>query len=92
MDADKTITKMGILAPIAAAIAVAFLTLAGCASNPPPIIDLVGKDPVQANRDLAECHNHPYDHVPFVDSWPPTGMPESRCLESMGYKVLSRTQ
>jgi hypothetical protein len=75
-------------------LAAAFLALTGCASNPPPIIDVAGKDPVQANRDLAECQDHPFDHVQMIppNSWVPPGLPVSRCLESMGYKVLSRTQ
>jgi hypothetical protein len=65
-----------------------------CATNPPPVLDLAGKDQVQANRDLAECQNRPYDHVPFIGPNIITdrGFPVSRCLESMGYRVLSRTQ
>jgi starvation-inducible outer membrane lipoprotein len=70
------------------------LLLTGCATNPPPIVDLAGKDPVQANRDMAECHSRPYDHIKFIgpDVIKDRGFPESRCLESMGYNVLSRTQ
>jgi hypothetical protein len=75
-------------------LAAALLVLTGCATNPPPIIDVAGKDPVQTNRDLAECQNHPYDHIQFIgpNVWTDRGFPISRCLESMGYKVLSRTQ
>ena len=77
------------------AIACLLLTTAtGCATAPPPVVDLAGKDPVQANRDVAACQNKPYDHVPFIGPNIATdrGFPVSRCLESMGYRVLSRTQ
>ncbi len=70
------------------------LAVPSCASGPPPIVDLVGKDPVKVNSDLAECHNNPYDHITVMPTqgFLPRGFPESRCLESMGYRVLSRTQ
>lgn len=70
------------------------LLLNSCATNPPPIVDMAGKDPAQVNRDMAECHAHPLDHVQFIgpDIMKDRGFPESRCLESMGYTVLSRTQ
>lgn len=70
------------------------LALAGCASNPPPVVDLQGKDPVQANRDFALCQNDPYSVVQFIgpNLMTDRGFPVSRCLEAKGYTVLSRTQ
>lgn len=74
----------------------ALLALTSCATAPPPIVDMAGKDPIQVNRDMAECREHPYDHVSFTGTDQshilPQGFPQSRCLESMGYTVLSRTQ
>jgi hypothetical protein len=40
-------------------VSLMLLTLAGCATNPPPIVEMAGKDPVQVNRDMAECRDKP---------------------------------
>ena len=57
------------------------LLLYSCAAPPPePIIDMQGVDPVQYNRDLADCSQN----MPFAA----LGNPVSTCMESKGYVIL----
>ena len=69
-----------------------FLTLAGCASAPPDLPDLTGKDPARANIDMTECRAKQLNgELPFID--PVTGERAhyySRCMEQRGYTMLSR--
>jgi hypothetical protein len=71
-------------------VLIAALTLWGCAgAMPRPIVDLVGKDPVQANSDLADCENK--QPVAFFGLNGDGNFYLSRCMEGKGYKVLART-
>jgi hypothetical protein len=72
-------------------VSVMFLGLAGCTTPPPPIVEMAGKDPVQLNRDMAECRGKDTMYRKDGYGWP-LPFPQSRCLEDKGYVVLSRTQ
>lgn len=61
--------------------AVALVLAFGACSGPPsPIIDLEGRDPVQANRDMAWCQaTHP------AFAW---GNPIATCMRDKGYTLM----
>lgn len=54
--------------------------LAGCAGPDLPVIDLQGKDPVQANRDMAACQVYATG-----GGW---GNPIASCMVGKGYTLL----
>lgn len=61
--------------------AVVLLALAGCGGPPRPIVDLGGKDPVQAKRDMAWCENN---RPAFA-----LGNSIAKCMKAKGYTLLS---
>jgi hypothetical protein len=63
---------------------IAIVSLAGCSTVSPPIVDMQGVDPVRYNRDLAECTDR-------INSAPISfGNGVSRCMEDKGYRILVR--
>lgn len=57
------------------------ITLAACGPPPNPVIDMEGKDPVKANRDMAACQHETSD----VFAW---GNPMAKCMRAKGYAVI----
>lgn len=60
--------------------AVVLLTLAGCGGPQRPLVDLRGKDPAQANIDMAWCEN---TRPAFA-----LGNSIAKCMQEKGYLLL----
>ena len=60
----------------------AALVTVGCAPIPQPVVDLAGKDPVQANRDMASCVAEGSSKVIAF------GNPVTKCMKAKGYTIL----
>jgi hypothetical protein len=69
-------------------VGIALLAIGGCATAPPPIVDLAGKDPVAVNRDMAECSTKGLGDMPFFAANGERAHYYSRCLEERGYTIL----
>lgn len=64
-------------------LVLAAFTLAGCAGAPvPPVVDMAGVDPVQLNRDQADCEHQ------RMNTFFSVGPPLANCMRDKGYKVL----
>lgn len=64
-------------------LSAALFALGACGGPPPaPVVDMQGVDPMQYNRDLAECVNKTASTA-FA-----FGNPTTDCMSAKGYKIL----
>lgn len=56
------------------------VTVSGCSPVPAPIVDMEEVDPVQHNRDVADC----YANMPAFA----LGNPVTNCMRAKGYRIL----